>query len=515
MTDQTHFSRRHVLRLLLASGLAGFVSDRERPWADPATRQGRPFSVERLRERARLLAGHEFRAPESKLPDVLEDLGIEQYRQIRFRPDQALWAADGKFTTQFFHLGSYYDDPVRVFAVVEGNAAEVQYSPALFDFGETDLGPKPLPETLGYAGFRVHTALNSPDYLDELISFLGASYFRALGRGMRYGMSARGIAIGTATNDNEEFPLFREFYIEKPVDAHSIVIHALLDGPSVTGAYTFTIRPGADTIVDVNMTLFPRVTLTTAGLAPLTSMFFFAANDRVGVNDFRPAVHDSDGLMLLTGAGEWLWRPVVNPQRLRISSFVDHNPKGFGLMQRDRAFANYQDLDARYEMRPSVWVEPVGDWGPGSVMLIEIPTDSETNDNLVAFWRPEEPLIAKREWQFTYRLHWCADAPIGAEPRPAQVAATRVGRAEADAGTRFVIDYQGGRLPPADGQIEAVVWASRGVVQNTVTLFNDVSQGWRVSFDLSVTDDEPTELRCFLKVGDSAVSETWSYQWSA
>lgn len=517
MTDQLHFSRRHALRLLLASGLAVFCSDRERPWAEPATHAGHPFSIERLRERARLLAAHEYRGPDTKLPAVLADMTVEQYRQIRFRPEQALWAEQGKFTAEFFHLGSYYNHPVRVFAVVDGNANEIQYSPALFDYGDTDLGSEPLPETLGYAGFRVHATLNTPDYFDELIAFLGASYFRALGRGMRYGISARGIALGTATSDNEEFPAFREFYLEKPVDNHSMVIHALLDGPSVVGAYTFTIRPGVDTIVDVNLTLYPRTTLTTVGLAALTSMFFFAANDRVKVDDFRPAVHDSDGLMVLTGAGEWLWRPVVNPERLRISSFVDHNPKGFGLMQRDRDFANYQDLDARYELRPSVWVEPVGDWGPGAVMLIEIPTDRESNDNLVAFWRPAEPLIEKREWQFTYRLHWCSDAPSGVEPRPAQVASTRIGRAKGDdGGHHFVLDFAGGQLPGnADGQIDAVVSASRGAVLNVQTHFNEVTKGWRVSFNLSLTDEEPSELRCFLKVGDKAISETWSYQWSS
>ena len=517
MTAPLDYSRRHVLRLMLAAGLTGFCSDRERPWAEPATRAGHPFSVARLRERARILSSHEFLAPDAKLPAVLAALSVEQYRQIHFLPEQALWADQNKFTAQFYHLGSYYKQPVRVFAVVDGDSSEIQYSPTLFEYGDTNLGPKPLPDTLGYAGVRIHSALNNPDYLDELISFLGASYFRALGRGMRYGMSARGIAVGTASDGNEEFPVFREFYLERPVDSHSIVIHALLDGPSLSGAYTFTIRPGVDTIIDVNMTLFPRNTLTTIGLAPLTSMFFFAANDRVGVDDFRPAVHDSDGLMVLTGANEWLWRPVVNPARLRISSFVDHNPKGFGLMQRDREFANYQDLEAHYERRPSVWVEPVGDWGPGAVMLIEIPTDRESNDNIVAFWRPAEPLVAKREWQFTYRLHWCSDAPAGVEQRPAQVVATRIGRGDTDSGnTHIVLDFIGATLPPhSDASIDASVSASRGAVLNVQTIFNDVSGGWRVAFDLSVTDEEPAELRCFLKVDDRAISETWSYQWSS
>ena len=516
MTDQLHLSRRHVLRLMLSSGLAVMSCDGQRPWAEPATRSGHPFSIERLRERARLLSTHAFEAATTKLPDMLRELTVEQYREIRFRGDQALWADPGKFTAQFFHLGSYYTQPVRVFAVSGGNSQEVAYSPALFDFGNTDLGPKPLPETLGFAGLRIHTALNSADYLDELISFLGASYFRALGRGMRYGLSARDLAIGTATSDNEEFPIFREFYLEKPVDNHSIVIHALLDSPSTSGAYTFTIRPGRDTIVDVNMTLFPRNSISALGLAPLTSMFYFGPNDRANVDDFRSAVHDSEALAICTGADEWLWRPVVNPSRLRISSFVDHNPKGFGLVQRDREFADYQDLDAHYEKRPSVWVEPVGDWGPGAVMLIEIPTDRESNDNLVVFWRPAEPLAEHRECQFTYRLHWCVEPPHNTEAASARVLATRIGRGATPDNTRFVVDFAGTTLPDSgDAQIDAIVTTSRGALMNVATRFNDSIGGWRASFDLSVTDDQPAELRCYLKVRDSAVSETWCYQWTA
>ena len=515
MTDQMHSSRRHVLRLMLSSALAVICCDGQHLAAEPASRAGRPFSPERLRERARLLSTHEFQGPEGKLPEVLRDLTVEQYRDIHFRSDQALWADTGNFTAQFFHLGSYYTQPVRVFAVTNGIAKEQVYAPTLFDFGTTDLGPTPLPASLGFAGLRLHTTLNSSDYLDELIAFLGASYFRALGRGMRYGISARGLAIGTATSNNEEFPLFREFYLEKPVDNHSIVVHALLDSPSTSGTYTFTIRPGRDTIIDVNLTLFPRTSITTLGLAPMNSMFYFGPNDRATIDDFRAAVHDSEALAIWTGADEWLWRPVVNPSRLRISSFADHNPKGFGLIQRDREFSDYQDLDARYEKRPSLWVEPVGDWGPGAVMLIEIPTDRESNDNLVAFWRPTEPLAEHHEWQFTYRLHWCIEPPHASEAPPARVVATRIGRSSDPANTRFVIDFVGTSLPDsADGQVDAEVTTSRGEVRNVSTRFNDSIGGWRAAFDLVVAADELAELRCRLKVHDNPASEIWCYQWS-
>ena len=505
--------RRAHLRQLLALGVSAAL----RPGlaaAAPLRADPRPFSVEKLRRRAADLAGRPYQAPRESLPDALAELTEGAYREIRFRPPEAMWLGETPFTTQFFHPGFYYRFPVRIFEVRDTQAQEVLYTPALFDFGNNRLGSSALDNVSGFAGFRVHYALNDANYLDELVAFLGGTQFRALGRDMQYGLSARGLAIDTAGPAGEEFPSFTEFYLERPADANSLVIHALLNSPRCTGAYTFTVRPGDATATDVEMTLYLREQIDLVGIAPLTSMFLFDAHDRAGVDDYRPAVHDSDGLLIWNGAGEWLWRPVVNPARLRISFFVDRNPKGFGLMQRKRRYEDYLDPEARYERRPSAWVEPVGDWGEGAVMLLEIPTASAVNENIVAFWRPESPLAAGSEFHATYRLHWCVDAPPLAGRKLARVVDSRVGAGGQPERRHFVIEY-GGDLPPAEAPLQASVFASRGQLHDVRVQFNASSGNWRASFELTPEGDEAIELRCVLLLDKKPVTETWMYQWTA
>jgi len=506
MTRRTFILRLSCLLSLLASSA--------RLQAAPKLGKAWPFSLDLLRQRARELARNPYQLPKVQLPEALLELTYDQYRDIRFQPNESLWLDKNlPFTTQFFHPGFYYKTPVKLYEVVDERAKEIRYRPALFDFGSNKPEQSLLKEGLGFAGFRVHCLLNSADRRDELIAFQGGTYFRAVGHAMRYGLSARGLAIATASEEGEEFPLFTEFYLERPVTDNSLVIHALLNSVSTTGVYTFTVRPGEITVTDVSLMLYPRKRLGRVGLAPLTSMYFFGANDRRGVDDFRPEVHDSDGLMIWNGRGEWLWRPLDNPVRLRISSFLDHNPNGFGLMQRNRDFANYQDLESRYEMRPSLWVEPVGGWGEGAVKLVEIPTDNEINDNIVVFWEPKDPPNAGSEWPLTYRLHWCRQTPVNFYM--ALVVATRVGRGESEKTRKFVIDFVGEQLPKvADTPLRAVVWASRGTVKNLVSQFNEVTGSWRAFFDLIPEGGDPIELRCFLQLGEAALSETWSYQWS-
>ena len=504
--------RKFTLNLLSTCMLATFAPARL-GYAAPLLADARPFSVDLLRKRARQLSLHPYQASRDSLPAVLNELTYDQYRDIRFRPAEALWA-EREFSAQFFHPGFYYKTPVRVFQVANDAARELRFNPALFDYGANAFNAARLEDNLGFAGFRIHHRLNYPEVVDELIAFLGASYFRALGRHMHYGLSARGLAIGTASDVGEEFPVFSEFYLEQPVDANSLVIHALLNSPSLTGAYTFTIRPGDDTIIDVVISLYTRRKVAQIGIAPLTSMFFFGANDRSGVDDFRPEVHDSDGLLIWNGSGEWLWRALVNPERLRVSTFTDRNPKGFGLLQRNRDFNSYQDLESRYENRPSAWIEPVGDWGAGGIMLIEIPTNQETNDNIVIFWRPENPLLAHTEWQGAYRLHWCRDVSFVTQ-RLGATLATRVGQGSAEGTRKFVLDFAGGSLPiVANSPITAQLWTSRGEFQNVVTHFNEVAASWRVTFDLRPAGTGPIELRCYLTNGTQVLSETWSYQWT-
>jgi glucans biosynthesis protein len=505
-------------RDLLAGGLAlPFIS---RAVSDalvtPAFAQEKPvpFEAASVRAWARELAQKPYKPPDNKLPDALKDLTYDRYRMIRFKQDHALWRNEGlPFQLQFFHRGFYYANRVDIFEVKDGLATPIAYSPDMFTFGEQPPDVRTL-GNLGFAGFRIHGPINRPDYFDEIGVFLGASYFRAVAKNLTYGLSARGLSLNTADPKGEEFPNFRSFWVERPAKgANSLVVHALLDSESAAAAYRFTIRPGETTIYDIEATLFPRVQIEQIGLASLTSMFFFAPNDRLGVDDFRPAVHDSDGLAIQNGRGEQIWRPLNNPADLQVSAFVDNNPRGFGLMQRQRDFRAYQDLEARYERRPSAFVEPIGDWGEGAVHLVEIPTTTEINDNIVAFWRPRAPTRAKSEYSYTYRIHW--GVPI---PRPlplAQVVATRIGVGEEGA-RLFVIDFAGENLkgvPPAE--IKATVTFDKGRVRNVVTHPNPEINGTRVAFQLAPGSEKSVELRAQLFRGDDALSEVWMDRWTA
>ncbi len=449
--------------------------------------------------------------PDRSLPPPFNNLDYDAYRDIRFRTQHALWRGDAlPFQIQFFHRGWVAKDRVTIYVVSDGVARQVQYSPSLFTYGRT---PAPPANTdLGFAGFRLHAKINRPDYYDEVGAFLGASYFRAVARGQGYGISARGLSIGTGS-PHEEFPAFRTFWIEKPEpDNSALVVHALLDSESSTGAFRFTIRPGETTTYDTKLVLYPRKDVGKAGIGTGTSMFFFGPNDRLDVDDFRPAVHDSDGLALHSGHQEEFWRPLKNPAKLCLSVFADKSPRGFGLMQRERQFSSYDDLESHFEKRPSLWVEPVGDWGEGSVELVEIPAKKEIDDNIVAFWRPKQTLKAGGEYPFDYRLYWTSD-----RPRPANLArftATRVG--ESRAGRRlFVLELTGGSLLPWEAKaMEAAVKADKGTIHNVVLHQNPETGGARLSFELDTKGESLIELRGLVRRNEVPISETWLYQWT-
>lgn len=473
------------------------------------------FSAAHVLEQARALAAKKFAPPKAELPQALRELGYDQYRDIRFKRERALWATEGMpFQVEFFHRGFIFSDPVTIHVVADGQAWPVAYTPDFFTFGP-GIPPLSTDTITDFSGFRLRTPIHRSDTFDEFVVFQGASYFRALAKGQVYGLSARGLALNTGAPDGEEFPFFRTFWIERPrPEARAMVVHGLLDSVSTTGAYRFTIRPGEATMIDVELTLYPRVELQQVGLAPLTSMFFFAPHDRVGIDDFRPAVHDSDGLSIWNGRGEWLWRPVNNPNTLQVSAFVDDTPRGFGLLQRHRAFADYQDLEAQYERRPSLWVEPIGDWGVGAVQLVEIPSNSEFHDNIVAFWRPSQPLPAQAEYRFTYRLHWSWTPPLTSPLAHAVHTRTGVGPEQ---GTRLmVIDFVGGRLAELkpDSLVEPVITTSAGTVQHAVAQPNPATGGWRASFVLAPDKAPHCDLRGILQLGDEQLSEVWLYRWT-
>jgi glucans biosynthesis protein len=508
------------LLLALTGTEAPAAKATEAPAATPAP-TAKPFEFGDVEQRARDLAAKSYTRDDSGMPEFLGLLDYDQYRDIRYKPDKALWKDEGlPFRLQLFHRGFMFKDRVQINVVDQGVATRLAYSPELFDFGKNTL-PSTPPADLGFAGLRFHYPLRRDDVFDEITVFLGASYFRAVGLGQAYGLSARGLAVDTGLPKAEEFPIFREFWIEKPAkNATSLVLYALLDSSSVTGAYRFVIHPGLDLTMEVSSHIFFRKAVERLGMAPLTSMFYHGENTDRFMDDFRPEVHDSDGLLMGRSNGEWVWRPLNNPKHLRISVFKDNNPAGFGLMTRDREYDHYQDLEARYHDRPSAWVEAVGDWGPGSIYLIEIPSDAEKYDNIVAFWMPEIATGEGKDYQFQYRLHFSRE-----DPRTTGLGkpvATRVGASIGDTlnlqSRKFVVDFGSPALKLYGDQakIEADVSASSGRISNTVVHKNDIDGTWRLSFDLAPEKDkDPVELRAVLKLNGEILTETWVYQWSA
>jgi glucans biosynthesis protein len=371
----------------------------------------------------------------------------------------------------------------------------------------------------GFAGFRVQFVT---DWRDDVAAFLGASYFRAVGGDTRqYGLSARALAVDTAFPRPEEFPRFTSFWFERPAkEAGTLTLYGLLDSPSVAGAVRFLITPGGTQIMSIDTAFYPRKPIERIGIAPLTSMFFYGENDRRIANDWRPEIHDSDGLSMWTGAGEWIWRPLLNPAQLHLNSYFDDNPRGFGLLQRDRDFDHYQDDGVYYDRRPSLWVEPLGDWGEGAVQLVELPTNDETEDNIVAMWVPKEPVKAGSSLRYRYRLQWCATEPH--ETDLARCVATRIGRGGEPGKPRpkgvhkFMVEFLGGPLAalPFGVKPKPVLWSSSGTFSYVFTeaVPDGVPGHWRAQFDFTGSGPKVVDMRLYLKNGEETLSETWLYQ---
>jgi glucans biosynthesis protein len=470
----------------------------------------RGFGASDVVELARRLALEPPR-PRGAVTPGLPELSYDQYRDIRFRIDQALWTKDKvPFRVDLLPAGFVYTAPVSI-AIVESGVVSAQVSdPAMFDLGPSV--PKALHgKSLSLSGFRVRTQLNSREYWDEFLVFQGASYFRAVGRGQNYGLSARGLALGTAEAEGEEFPAFTQFWIEKPAPkATSLVVHALLESASLTGAYRFVVRPGQDTQMDVEYTLFPRRDLRSVGIAPLTSMFLFDGTNRLRFDDFRYRVHDSDGLLFTARNGEQVWRQLANPRNLQLSSFTAERPRAFGLMQRAKLQADYQDLEANYEKRPSAWVEFPDDGAPGPLRLVEIPTARETNDNIVAFWQPRDLLVAGRPYRGSYRIHWTSESlvkqPLG------RFVAARMGMNFEGTRKLIALDLSGAGTSP-DG-LELEVGSSLGKVHHPVIQANPAIRGLRASFEFEPGNAEVIEFRVLVRRKGLPASETWLYRWT-
>lgn len=482
------------------------------------------FGFDALKKRARDMAKTAYVAPTSAAKDILWDIDYDAHGKIKFKSDLALWAnGPSEFPVTFFHLGRYFQKPVRMHVVERGQSREIVYDDSYFDM-PADSPAKKLPANSGFAGFRLQEARGGKlDWRkNDWVAFLGASYFRAIGELYQYGLSARGVSINTVVyNTPEEFPDFTHIYFETPQPgSDTVTLYALLDGPSVTGAFRFAMRRGRDVVMDIDQALYLRKDVARLGIAPLTSMYWFSQTNKKTGTDWRPEVHDSDGLAMWTGSGERIWRPLNAPPNTIASAFTDNNPRGFGLCQRDRVFDHYLD-GVFYNRRPTLWIEPKGNWGEGTIQLIENPTDDEIHDNIVAMWVPAAPAKAGQAYEFAYRTLWVAN-----EPSPGDLArcvATRLGNG-GQMGTvrpkgvrKFVVEFLGPALAhlPAGVMPEIVLNTSRGTFSNirTEAVPDDVPGHWRAEFDLTVDGNTPVELRAYLKQGENVLSETWMYQY--
>lgn len=475
------------------------------------------FGLDDVADKARALAGEKYQKPEAA-PDFLKNLSYSDYQSIRFKPEQSLWRADeSRFQAMMVPRGNVYSNAVQLNVIDGKGVGPVEFDKSRFEYPSQELA-KRIPADLGYAGFRLTYPLSSGEARNQFLVFAGASYFRGVGAGQTFGLSGRGIAVDTGLPSGEEFPAFTEFWMERPsTDSKSMVVYGLLDGPSLTGAYRFDIHPGKSLKMDVTAKLFFRNDIELLGQAPLTSMFYYGENTLRPTGEWRPQVHDSDGLLIYDGkSGEWLWRPVVNPTQLERNYYHVEDLKGFGLLQRDRQFAEFQDNEARYDRRPSMWVTPRGGegagWGEGEVVLVEIPTRAETNDNIVAFFKPRQSVKSGETLELAYTVT-VGEPGITGQPN-ARAVRTYVGAASDDSTLRFIVDFKGGELTGIRPDATVVSQASGGdgteVVEHFVE-YVEASDLWRLSMLAKTAPGQRLALRGALKMDGEPVTETWTY----
>jgi len=507
------FKRRDFIQLAGKAAALGAVNAVAPALAQDQAGETAAFSGNNVYDLARALASKPFAAPAADLPSALDSLSYENFIAIRAKPEGLIWNDDSSgFVIEPLHRGSIFKTAVQIYLVEGGASHKLNYDASQFDFGRLNL-PSP-PAKLDFSGFRLLRRSNSGE-TQELATFQGASFFRSLAPSQNFGVTSRGLTIRTGDARGEEIPVFRAFWIEKASRAaNALTVHALLDSESVAGAYRITIHPGDATIIDVEGSLFPRATIDNYGLAAMSATCFFNPVDRRGDDDVRNAAAELSGLQMLTGAGEWVWRPVSNRNNLQISEFVDSNPKGFGFLQRDRDFDDFYDLSQHWERRPSLWIEPIGDWGPGSVELVEIPSDNENAQNMIAFWRSKTPLAKGQQADFAYRQFWCWSPP--AAPPVATTADSRGGHGVSPKERRFLIEFSGGILGDAprmaDAKANLSVSPGKIVAQRLYPAMD--RKKCYVQFDIDVGGETACELRLTLEAQGAPISETWLYRWT-
>lgn len=526
MTFELH--RRQLLAGLAALSAGGLA-----PGAWPTRAQAaqgdilygsaKTFGFESLKAAAKDRASQPFKDAVPPHAEILRQIDYDAFQQIRYRPDMSLRLdRDGRVPAQLFHLSGLVIAPVHIYLVEGGQAREVLYDPKLFDIPSDHPARQLKADGMGFAGFRVMAS----DLKTDWLAFLGASYFRASGPYNQYGLSARALAIDTAMPHPEEFPRFTDFWLEAGTESPAVTLYAMMDSPSITGAYRMRCERLTDSrgihriVMEIEVDLHARKDIERLGIAPFSSMFWYGESSRKQASDWRPEIHDSDGLSILTGSGERLWRPINNPPRVMTSTFIDRDVRGFGLMQRDRDFVHYLDDGVFYERRPSVWVEPMGAWGDGAIHLVEIPTDDEINDNIVAYWCPAEKMRAGNSRSYRYRLSWLDDIAypdtLGWATATLTGLGGRPGHKRPTGVRKFVIDFQGSVFAGLgrDDGVEVIVTVSRGTVSNAYAHpVVDQRERWRALFDLEATGEDPVEMRAYLRKSGRGLTETWVYQY--
>ena len=471
---------------------------------------------------ARASAREDYEQDDHGLDSKLKEIDYTTYRSIRFDSEASLWRGENDYELQFFHPGFLYEYPVTIHTIGADNTpTRLPFDSAMFKYdGSAQALAGLTDEKSGFAGFRVHYPIKNNEYKDEFAVFLGASYFRLVGKNQVYGISARGLAIDTALAKGEEFPHFTEFWVIEPSDGQPITIYARLESPSVAGAYKFVIEPGIDTRVKVESWLFAREDVAKLGVAPFTSMFLYGENTQGRIDDYRPEVHDSDGVLMVTHAGEEIWRPLTNPARLQVTSLSDTAPKGFGMLQRDAEWGNYLDAEANYHLRPGLWVTPEAGFDKGRLEVVEIPTKSEIHDNIVAFWTPETPFNAGESLYFSYQLSTVEQNPFVSEL--ASVVRTRQGKAvlpgdefkndKLSTTRQFSVDFTAPQDTSFDDQaMKLVVQGANGTISDQRLYAVADGQEWRATFLVKPKEKQTVDMRAYIEKDGKRISEVWNY----
>jgi glucans biosynthesis protein len=478
------------------------------------------FDFSALSDKARKLSEQPYEAPQ-RVPEFLLNLDFHTYHSIRFKPEHSLWReSDSNFQVMLLQPGLFYSHPVSINVIDSEGTHSVPFDKNHFTYPSQET-EKRTPSDLGYAGFKLTFPFTDPKVQNQFLVFAGASYFRAVGQNNNFGLSSRGLAVNTGLPSGEKFPSFVEFWLERPSpDATSMRIYGLLDGEYITGAYRFTVTPGETTRIKVKSTLFPRHSPQLLGVAPLTSMFYYGNHGGKPQGEWRPEVHDSDGLLIHDGeSGEWLWHPLRNPATLAMDYFQTTDVRGFGLIQRDQSFHSYMDSEAHYQSRPSAWIEPEGQWDKGEVVLVQLPTSDETNDNIVAFWTPREKIPEKQPLDFNYTIHY-GDSQVPGEPM-ARVVDTfvgdgaRIGGGNVEGAVRIIVDFAGGPLGPleAGAQVVSNVSVQKGgdIIEHFAEYIPQINR-WRLSILARPDGNSTMFLRGFLRQNGKTLSETWTYK---